>query len=111
MRALRTLGSFERALLVQDRYGPFHVVAVLQLDGAPAPDILRAALALLHGPNALRAPRVRQPTRRPYFQANSNHSPPPYLPPPPGGTPCPRPLWCAVSWSIRSALPRGPFPV
>ena len=76
MRALRALGSFERALLVQDRYGPFHIVAVLQLNGAPAPDTLRAALELLQGRHALLAARIRQAKGRSYFEAISNPSVP-----------------------------------
>src|SRR5438067_11066561 len=68
---LRALGSFERALLIQDRYGPFHVVAVVQLDGAPAPDILRAALQLLQKRHALLAARIRQTNGRYYFDAIS----------------------------------------
>src|SRR5438105_656892 len=69
---LRALGSFERALLIQDRYGPFHVVAVVQLDGAAAPDILRAALQLLQKRHALLAARIRQTKGRYYFEAISN---------------------------------------
>ena len=72
LTALRPLGSFERALLVQDRYGPFHIVAVLQLDGAPAPDILRAALKLLQERHVLLAARIRQAEGRSYFEAISN---------------------------------------
>ena len=68
-RALRALGSFERALLVQDRHGPFHIVAVVQLGGAPGPDVLRAALKLLQQRHALLAARVRQAKGRPYFEA------------------------------------------
>ncbi len=72
MSMLRALGSFERALLIQDRYGPFHIVAVVQLDGAPAPDSVRAALELLQKRHALLAARIRQTEGGYYFEAISN---------------------------------------
>ena len=72
LSVLRALGSFERALLIQDRYGPFHVVAVAPLDGAPAPDILRAALELLQKRHPLLAARIRQTKGQPCFEAIPN---------------------------------------
>ncbi len=69
---LRTLGGFERALLIQDRKGPFHVVAVVQLDGAPAPDILRAALELLQRRHPLLAARIAHAKNRYFFEAIPN---------------------------------------
>lgn len=73
---LRPLGSFERALASQDRHSPFHVVAVVQLDGAPPPDSLRAALELLQKRHALLAARIRHTKGRPYFEAIANPLPP-----------------------------------
>ncbi len=69
---LRELGSFERALLIQDRYGPFHVVVVAQLDGAPSPDVLRAAVELLQKRHPLLAARIRQTKGRYLFEAISD---------------------------------------
>ena len=43
----RELGTFERALLIADEHAPFHIVSVLQLEGAPSPQIVRNALKVL----------------------------------------------------------------
>lgn len=40
----RELGTFERALVISDRYAPFHSVYVLRLECPPPPQILRQAL-------------------------------------------------------------------
>ena len=69
---LRALGSFERALLIQDRYGPFHIVVVAQVEGAPSPDVLRAALELVQKRHPLLAARIRQTKGRYHFDAISD---------------------------------------
>jgi phthiocerol/phthiodiolone dimycocerosyl transferase-like enzyme len=72
MNMLRELGSFERALLYSDRYAPFHLVSVLQLDGAPAPEIVRAALAVVQKRHPLLAARIVETRGRYYFESLPN---------------------------------------
>lgn len=64
----RPLGSFERALYLSDAYATLNVVVVLQLESAPAPEEMAAALSELQRCQpALRA-RITLPSGQPQFE-------------------------------------------
>lgn len=63
----RELGTFERALLVSDRYAPFHIVCVLRLEHAPPAHIVRKALAILQKRHPLLSARLMHEEGRHFF--------------------------------------------
>ena len=44
---LRKLGTLEKAMLVTNKHAPFNIVSVLNIENAPPPDVVKAALAIL----------------------------------------------------------------
>ena len=56
----RELGTFERALIIADKYAPFHSVSVLRLEGAPSPEIVRNALKVLQNHHPFLSARLLQ---------------------------------------------------
>lgn len=63
----RQLGTFERALVITDKYAPFHIVSVLRLAGAPSPQIVRNALKVLQNQHPFLTARLLQEKGRYYF--------------------------------------------
>ena len=64
----RELGAFERALLISDHYAPFNVMSVLQLENAPAPDILQQALGFVQARHPLLRARIIEKNKHSYFE-------------------------------------------
>lgn len=64
----RELGTFETALTLTGRHAPFVVVLVLELDGGPPPERLRAALDTLQRRHSLLAVRIAEDSGRFRFE-------------------------------------------
>ena len=64
----RELGTFERALLIADKHAPFHIVSVLQLEGAPSPQIIRNALKVLQDQHPFLSVHLLKEQGRTYFE-------------------------------------------
>ena len=67
---LRPLGNFERALYLSDRYAPFNIIAVLELESPPPPAEFRRALAALQARHPFLRVRVESRRGRPHFVEN-----------------------------------------
>jgi len=65
----RELGIFERGQFIADRYAPFHIVAVLRLENAPLPHILRRSIAELQKRHPFLAAHLMHEKKRYYFVA------------------------------------------
>src|SRR5688572_3551662 len=63
----RELGTLERALVLIDQYAPFHIVSILHLEGAPAPQIVRNALKVLQNGHPFLSARLLQERGRYYL--------------------------------------------
>ncbi|NJC96928.1 MAG: hypothetical protein FIB03_11435 [Anaerolineae bacterium] len=63
----RKLGFFERALLISDRYAPFHIVSVLRLANAPEPHAIRRSLQLLQSRHPFLSARLLEERGVTYF--------------------------------------------
>ncbi len=72
---LRELGVFEKALLISNRHAPFNVVSVLQMEAAPAPETVRAALTRLQARHPLLRARIVNRGKRSFFEAISAELP------------------------------------
>lgn len=56
---IRTLGIFERALVLSDQHAPFNVVSVLQLDAPPSPGIIQRGVEILQKRHPLLQAAIR----------------------------------------------------
>lgn len=63
----RELGIFERAQMISDHHGPFHIVGVLRLENAPPSHVVRKALALLQKRHPFLSARLMHEKGRHYF--------------------------------------------
>ncbi|HSG45420.1 MAG TPA: hypothetical protein VLA72_19920 [Anaerolineales bacterium] len=63
----RELGVFEKGQVIADKHAPFHIVAVLRVENAPLPHILRRSFAELQKRHPLLSVRLMQEKGRKYF--------------------------------------------
>ena len=66
---LRKLGTLEKAMLVTNKHAPFNIVSVLNIENAPPPDVVKAALAILQIRHPLLGARIVEGKGQPFFEA------------------------------------------
>jgi hypothetical protein len=69
MKIIRELGIFERAQVIADRYSPFHIVGVLQLEDAPHPNFLKKTISELQKRHPFLSAHLTSKKKRLYFQS------------------------------------------
>ncbi len=70
---LRKLGIFERAMIIANKHGPFHIVSVLRLENAPSPASLENALREMQRQQPLLRACIIEKGKTSYFEALGSH--------------------------------------
>jgi hypothetical protein len=65
----RELGTLERSFVIADQHAPFHLVSVVHLENAPAPNILKQALKILQNRHSILRTHLLREGETCYFES------------------------------------------